>query len=92
LDLRNLRLTVFLSENERAKIDREDLALVTVDAYPGEVFPGLVDKISAQAEFTPSDVQISEQRVKTVFRVVIVFSDFGGKLRPGMSAKAEFMP
>lgn len=92
LDLQNLRLTVFLTESERAKVERDDLVLISVDAYPAEAFPGIVDKISPQAEFTPSDVQISEQRVRTVFRVVVVFTDFGGKLRPGMSAEAEFMP
>lgn len=68
-----------------------DLALgqrvsVTIDSYPGEMFEGEVTFIARQAEFTPSNVQTSEERSKQVFRIKVTLLEGHDRLRPGMAA------
>jgi multidrug resistance efflux pump len=59
---------------------------VTVDSFPGERFGGEVTFISRQAEFTPSNVQTAEERVKQVFRIKVELREGLDRLRAGMAA------
>lgn len=59
---------------------------VTFDSLPGETFTGEVSFISHQAEFTPSNVQTSDERAKQVYRVRVMIPADGRKLRVGMTA------
>jgi len=61
-----------------------------VDSFPGETFPGTVERINREAEFTPRNIQSVEERVNTVFGVKVRLSDSSGRLRPGMSADVSF--
>jgi HlyD family secretion protein len=63
---------------------------VRVDSFPNEEFPGTVEQINRQAEFTPRNVQTVEDRIKQVFGVKIRLQDQSDKLRAGMSADAVF--
>lgn len=63
-----------------------------VDAYPGREFQGRLVFIARQAEFTPSNAQTSEERVKQVFRVKVALEDSGNDLRPGMPADVYLPP
>jgi len=58
---------------------------VTVDSYPDEEFVGKVSFISNQAEFTPSNVQTSDDRAKQVYRIRVTIQDPKKILRPGMT-------
>lgn len=42
---------------------------VTVDSFPGETFEGTVTHIADKAEFTPRNVQTTDNRKTTVFAV-----------------------
>ncbi len=71
--------------------DRLDLATgmqvhLTVDALPGERFPGEIVFVSRKAEFTPGNVQTKEDRVKQVFRVRVRLTGERERLRAGMIA------
>jgi multidrug efflux pump subunit AcrA (membrane-fusion protein) len=57
---------------------------VTVDSIAGQEFQGEVSFIASQAEFTPSNVQTSDDRAALSDRVSI--SDNREELRPGMTA------
>ena len=61
-----------------------------VDSFPNEDFPGTVEQINRQAEFTPRNVQTVEDRIRQVFGVKIRLRDEHDKLRAGMSADAIF--
>lgn len=61
---------------------------VTSDAFPGRTFSGTVTEIAQQAEFTPRNVQTSEERVKLVFAVKVTLPNPDGLLKPGMPADA----
>ncbi len=85
MDTSHLWVRAYVPEN------RLDLALgqtmrVTVDSYPGEEFAAELTFISRQAEFTPSNVQTPEERVKQVFRIKVELREGLDRLRPGMAA------
>jgi multidrug resistance efflux pump len=59
---------------------------VTVDSFPGERFAAELTFISRQAEFTPSNVQTPDERIKQVFRIKVELREGLDKLRAGMAA------
>lgn len=59
---------------------------IMVDSFPGERFAGELTFISRQAEFTPSNVQTPEERIKQVFRIKVELREGLDKLRAGMAA------
>ena len=59
---------------------------VTVDSFPDKRFAAELTFISRQAEFTPSNVQTPEERVKQVFRIKATLEEGLDQLRPGMAA------
>jgi HlyD family secretion protein len=65
-------------------------ATVRVDAFPGRDFHGTVEQIARAAEFTPRNVQTTEERVKQVFGVKVRLDNSSGDLRAGMAADVTF--
>jgi HlyD family secretion protein len=54
------------------------------DAYPGQRFPGVVRRVSPEAEFTPRNIQTRSDRDRLVYAVEAVLENPGGRLRVGM--------
>ena len=92
LDPSILTLTVYVREAQVAKIKVGEKVEIRVDAFPENVFEGLVRYIADQAQFTPTEVQTEEERVKLVFAVEILINDPDGRLKPGMPADATIIP
>ncbi|MBX3433947.1 MAG: HlyD family efflux transporter periplasmic adaptor subunit [Pirellulales bacterium] len=65
---------------------------VGVDSAPGERFAATITFISRQAEFTPSNVQTPEERVKQTFRIKATLIEGLDRLRPGMPADVWLSP
>jgi HlyD family secretion protein len=86
VDLTDLKVKVYVPENRLGLIHEGMEVPVRVDSYPGENFKGVIESISAQAEFTPRNVQTVEERVTQVFAVTIRVPNPENRLRPGMSA------
>jgi multidrug resistance efflux pump len=86
--LDEVKLTVYVTEDQFGKIQIGDKADVVVDSFPGETFTGEVVYISDEAEFTPRNVQTVESRSTTVYAVEIQLSNPDHKLKPGMPADA----
>ena len=62
-------------------------ATITGDAYPDRTYEGNVVFIASEAEFTPRNVQTTEERVKLVYRVKVqITGDPGHDLKPGLAA------
>ncbi|HUT23466.1 MAG TPA: efflux RND transporter periplasmic adaptor subunit [Sumerlaeia bacterium] len=76
----------YVPENRLGLVRPGKEVLITVDSYPGEVFPGIVRWVSAEAEFTPRNVQTSEKRAELAFEMKVDIKEKDGKLRPGMYA------
>lgn len=90
-DLDRVTLTVFIPETQVGRVDQDQTAYVTVDAFPGETFEGTVTFIALEAEFTPKNVQTEEERVNLVFAVKISLDNPDHRLKPGMPADAEII-
>jgi HlyD family secretion protein len=89
-EISDLRLTVYVAETHVASLTVGDEVDVMVDAYPLETWVGRIERIADQAQFTPSNVQTVEERVKLVFAVEIALDDEAGRLKAGMPADVNF--
>jgi multidrug resistance efflux pump len=90
IDPDNLELTVYVPEDRYGRVALGQVLPVTVDSFPGETFQGTVVHIADQAEFTPRNVQTTDNRKTTVFAVRLKLQPAGGKLKPGMPADVYF--
>ncbi len=88
-DLGNIWLKIYIPEPQLGRVKLGQAAEITTDSYPGKVYPGKVVFISAEAEFTPKNVQTQEERVKLVFAVKIGVDNPDQELKPGMPADAR---
>jgi HlyD family secretion protein len=79
-DLNLVQIRTLVDETDIGKIQPEQHATVTVDAYPNRPFSGTVRKIEPQA--------LTEQNV-TMFPVLVRIDNKEGLLRPGMNAEVE---
>jgi HlyD family secretion protein len=79
-DLNLVQVRTLVDETDIGKIQPEQRATVTVDAYPSQPFSGTVLKIEPQAQ--------TEQNV-TMFPVLVRIDNKAGLLRPGMNAEVE---
>jgi HlyD family secretion protein len=92
IDPINLTLTGFVPVAQVTQVSIGEEVEITVDSYPERTFSGDVIRIADQAQFTPSNVQTTEERVKIVFAVEIRVNDPEGLLHGGMPADVNFMP
>jgi HlyD family secretion protein len=53
-------------------------------------FPGVVEEIASQGEFTPKTIQTQRERANVVFAVKVRVDGQGGVLNPGMPADVDF--
>jgi HlyD family secretion protein len=87
-DLSIAKLKVFISERDLGKVRLGAPARIRVDAFPGRDFPARLARVDAQAQFTPRDVHMEDERSRTVFGVTLEASNPEGLLKPGMPADA----
>lgn len=90
-DIETVDLTVYIPETQIGRVKLGQLARVTPDAYPDQLFEGVVSFIAHEAEFTPKNVQTQEERANLVFAVKITLDNADRRLRPGMPADAEIL-
>jgi HlyD family secretion protein len=81
----------YIPESEVGRVAIGQRARVSADAWPGRVLEGRVSFISAEAEFTPKNVQTEKERVKLVYRIKITLPNPKGELKPGMPVDAVIM-
>lgn len=87
-DLSRVRLRIFISERELGRLRLGAPARIRVDAFPARFFDARVARIDAQAQFTPRDVHMENERVRTVYGVTLEALNPEGLLKPGMPADA----
>jgi len=54
------------------------------DSYPGKTYRGKVSFIASEAEFTPKQIQTTEERVKLVYRIKVEVENPGRELKLNM--------
>ena len=82
--------TVYLPEDRFGLVSPGQTASVRVDTYPDRLFEGTVSQVADQAEFTPSNIQTKDDRVRLVYAVTISLDNADLALKPGMIADVLF--
>jgi HlyD family secretion protein len=90
-DLDHPWIKVYVPETAVGKVHLGDAARIFVDSFPGQPFQGHVTWISDQAEFTPKNIQTTEERVNLVYAVKISIQNAQRRLKAGMPADAELL-
>jgi HlyD family secretion protein len=87
--LDNVWVRAYINEPDLGRIKIGQPARITTDTYPGKTYQGHVSFLSSTAEFTPKNVQTTQERVKLVYRIKIDVANPNFELKPGMPADAE---
>ncbi len=78
---------IYIAENRLGAVRLGAPATITTDTYQGRQYAGTVSFIASEAEFTPRNVQTTEERVKLVYAVKVrITGDSTLALKPGMPA------
>jgi len=86
VDLSHLELKVFIPEKDIGKIMLDAPVRVRIDAFPERLFDGRVARVDQQAQFTPRDIHMPQERTRMVFGVTIALDNPDRVLKPGMPA------
>lgn len=90
-DLDHPWLRAYINERDLGRVKLGAKVKVTTDSFPGKVYDGRVSFISSEAEFTPKQIQTSEERVKLVYRIKIDVDNPRHELKSNMPADAEIL-
>ena len=78
---------IYVREDRIGTVKLGAKTTIRCDSFPGKTYEGEVTFIASEAEFTPKNVQTSEERVRLVYAVrVRVTGDAAQELKPGMPA------
>jgi HlyD family secretion protein len=87
LDRTDRWVRIYVPENRIGAVRLGSPASVTSDTYPKKSYGGEVVFVASEAEFTPKNVQTTEERVKLVYAVKVrIADDPYDELKPGMPA------
>ncbi len=90
-DLAHPWLRGYINETDLGRVKLGARVRVTTDSYPGKVYWGRLSFIASDAEFTPKQIQTSEERVKLVYRVKIDIPNPQQELKLNMPVEAEIL-
>ena len=96
LDLSDVYMTIFLPTSEVGRIFIGSEARIVLDAAPDYVIPASVSFVSAEAQFTPREVETRTEREKLMFRIKIkiaaeLLREHIEKVRTGLPGVAYVM-
>jgi len=78
---------IYIPENHIGAVQLGQKTSIATDTWPDKQYAGTVTYIATQAEFTPKNVQTTEERVKLVYAVKVrIADDAKFELKPGMPA------
>lgn len=84
---------IYVREDRLGRLRLGQPVSIRSDTYPDKRYTGTIAFISSQAEFTPRNVQTTEERVKLVYAVKVrITGDPGNELKPGMPADVSLEP
>ncbi len=90
LELDQVWVRLYVPEPELGRVKVGQKVSVTVDSFPNRTFEGTVEQVSAQAEFTPRNVQSRSERNHQVFGVKIHVDNREGIFKAGMAAEVKW--
>ncbi|NEX19664.1 HlyD family efflux transporter periplasmic adaptor subunit [Thiorhodococcus mannitoliphagus] len=75
---------VYLAEPDLGRVKQGQPAAVYSDSFPDKAYAGWIGYIAPSAEFTPKNVQTTEQRADLVYQARVFVCNPRGELRQGM--------
>ena len=90
-DLEHPWLRAYINETDLGRVKLGQKVKLSTDSFPGKVYWGKITFISADAEFTPKQIQTKEERVKLVYRIKIDVDNQGHELKDNMPVDAEII-
>lgn len=88
-DLDHPWLRAYIGETELGRVKLGQKVKLSTDSYSGKYYAGTVSFISAEAEFTPKQIQTKEERVKLVYRIKVDVDNTAHELKNNMPVDAE---
>jgi HlyD family secretion protein len=88
-DLDHPWLRGYIKETDLGRVKLGQKVKLTSDSYPGKAYWGHVSFIASEAEFTPKQIQTSEERVKLVYRIKIDVDNSSHELKSNMPVDGE---
>jgi membrane fusion protein YbhG len=89
MDMTKPYVKVYVAERDIAKVKLGDEARIYTDGFPDRYAEADVARVSQQAEFTPRDIYMPDERTKLVFAVKLAIRDSEGIFKPGMPVDAR---
>ncbi len=90
-DIENVWLKAYIPEPDLSKVKWGQDVIVSTDLRPKKEYQGKISFISAQAEFTPKQIQTEKERVTLVYRIKVDISNKDRELKPGMPADGRIL-
>jgi HlyD family secretion protein len=92
LDPNDRWVRIYVREDEIGRVQVGMGARITSDTYPDRSYQGEVVFIGSEAEFTPRNVQTTEERIKLVYPVKVrIMDDAEFQLKPGIPADVTLL-
>ena len=88
--LQHLWIRVYVAQPQLGHLKPGQEVQFRADAIVGQTFRGEIEQMNRSAEFTPRNVQTTEERVKRVYGVKVRLRNESGELRPGMTGDVIF--
>lgn len=88
VDLTRVELKIYIPEKDIGKLRLQQEARARTDAFPDRYLAARVSRIDSQAQFTPRDIHMPDERTRLVFGVTLTLENPQGELKPGMPADA----
>ncbi|MFN0104866.1 MAG: efflux RND transporter periplasmic adaptor subunit [Bryobacteraceae bacterium] len=90
-DIERPWLRGYITESQLGRVKLGQKVKLRTDSFPGRDFEGVVTFISAEAEFTPKQIQTPEERVKLVYRIKVEVANAKHELKNNMPMDAEIV-
>ena len=88
VDLTRMEVKIYVPEKDVGKLRLGNEARIRTDAFPDRPVAGKVSRIDQQAQFTPRDIHVPDERTRLVFGVTLAVDNPEGQLKPGMPVDA----
>jgi HlyD family secretion protein len=78
----------YVKETDLGKVKLGQKVRLKTDSYPDKDYWGTISFIASEAEFTPKQIQTTEERVKLVYRIKIEVENKSQELKSNMPVDA----
>ncbi len=87
-----LYVRVYVPETQLGFVKLGQDVSVFVDSFPGRGFPGRIEHIDMQGQYSPRNLQTADERANQVFAARVAIQGDIGPLRAGMAATVKDAP